>query len=66
MAPSPRITLPRHRDLFLIPMHKQKQKARNSKEDTIHDSERKARLQHITRFVCTCIERLIPTDAIRS
>lgn len=32
--------------IISLPMHEQQQKARDKKEDTIHDPKRKARLQH--------------------
>lgn len=64
MAPPP-ITLFHHHLLIIpLPVHEEQQKARDRKEDAIHDSKRKARLQHRAILVRIQMERRIAVDAI--
>lgn len=64
MAPPPISLLNHHLLLFPLPTHEQQQEARNSKEDAVHDPERKARLQHRAILIRVQAEWRISADAI--
>lgn len=64
MTPPPIRLLNNHLPIIPLPMHKQQQKARDGKEDAIHDAKRKARLQHRTMLVCVQMERRLPGNTI--